>query len=605
MQITDKQLQNYKIFIGGNSECFLHAASELKKYLLRITGVTVEIANNDCGSKMFILSVDKELDLAHTDAFKTGVLGDNVYIVGKTERGLIYGVYDLIERFLGVDFFTADCETVPFKKVIEIGEFSYEPLFSMRTYLVGDTFGELADQDFMAKVKVKDVYTEPDKAHGGNIGVYGRNVSHNFRFYVPYEKYGKTHPEFYRAITVNGEDMVTVDITNGLKDDGSIDRTMAESVVKSTIDEMYKDVVAMPDVNVFTLTQEDGPDYFDDDHNRSLAKIYKRSGLLVRFCNAVVRGVNKRAKKELGRTIKLMTFAYDYAKDAPVKTIDGKVCPIDQTVIADENLIIQFALFSNGAYGYFDVRQNEDVLKPMREWQVIAKEFWFWGYDIAFNNYFAFYDTFKNIDENVKGFKDYGISYLCIQGSNDSKRNWQCNMRAYAYRQKMNGNSLSAKELIDKYINGYYSVAGDSVRKFIKLFHDNYSELLNSGKPVNFMNFGSFALGENNPYRMLESAVEEIEKGEELIKRAYSGEEKDVYLKRLAAVKTTALDLIYLNYYYYFPDGNETGRAKCREKFVSCARFAGIDRAREGYTLDAYVEFTESEVVIPGKEKIV
>lgn len=118
---------------------------------------------------------------------------------------VVYAAFAFVEECLGVKFLTADCEIVPKKDVVKVERYVYEPLFEMRTYLVGDTFQSLADQDFMAKVRIKDVYTESDDAHGGKIEVYGRNVSHNFHYYVPYEKYGNTHPEFYRHIVVNDE----------------------------------------------------------------------------------------------------------------------------------------------------------------------------------------------------------------------------------------------------------------------------------------------------------------------------------------------------------------------------------------------------------------
>ena len=394
--------------------------------------------------------------------------------------------------------------------------------------------------------------------------------------------------------------MTTIDITNGLCDDGTVNEKMSESVVKTVIDEMYKDVVTHPDVTTFMLTQEDGSDYFDDENNRRLAAKYKRGGLLVRFCNAVIRGVNERAKKNLGKTVKLMTFAYDYAKDAPVKRENGKIVPIDESVVADENLVIQFALFSNAAYNYFDERQ-EEITKTTREWGYVAKEFWFWAYDIAFNNYFGYYDSFKNIDANVKGFKNYGITYLCMQGSNDSRKSWQCNMRAYAYRQLMNGSKKSANRLIDEYIDGYYSVAADNVREFMRLFSDNYAKKIADGEDIKFTTFGNFTNGENNPYDMLQKAIKAIEDGERKINERFDGKEREIYLKRLAGVKTTPLDLIYLNYYSYFPGGNEADRAKKREEFVVTAQFAEIDRARENYSLDRYVAFTETEVKIPGK----
>lgn len=598
LTITNERLKNYTVMSDGLDDASRRTAvGAVIDYLYKVTGV--KIAECDGGENRISLILDRSLKTSHVDGFVIKPDGDDVKIIGRTNRAVVYAAFAFAEECLGVKFLTADCEIIPHKTVFSVNEYSYEPLFEMRTYLVGDTFQITADQDFMAKVRVKDVFTEPDAAHGGKIEVYGRNGSHNFHFYVPYEKYGKTHPEFYRHIIVNDEKMTTIDITNGLNDDGTINEDMPESVVKIVIDEMYGDVVAHPEANIFTLTQEDGSDYFDDDNNRRLAAVYKRSGLLVRFCNAVIRGVNERAARELGRTVRLMTFAYDYAKDAPVICENGKIEPVDASVVADENLIIQFALFSNAAYDYFDPRQDAEIGRALKEWRTIARTFWFWAYDIAFNNYFGFYDSFKNIDANIRGFKSYGIDYLCMQGSNDSCRNWQCNIRAYAYRKSINGSKLPANRLMDEYIDGYYSVAADNVKEYIRLFSDNYAEKLNAGDDVRFTTFGNFTNGANNPLEMLEKAIAVIEDGEKRITAEYSGEERETYLKRLAGVKTTALDMLYLNYYDYYPNGNEENRGSVRDRFVSTARYADIDCAREHYSLDRYVAFTESEVKIP------
>lgn len=601
MQIEKNALKKYSVCTSGLTDSVALTATEaIKKYVYAVTGVKLSDGESE---RKILLKADENLDSPHVDGFIIDTDGNDVTITGKTQRAVVYAAFAFAEECLGVKFLTADCEIVPVKDCITVKKYVYEPLFEMRTYLVGDTFQESADQDFMSKVRVKDVYTVPDDAHGGKIEVYGRNVSHNFHFYVPYEKYGKTHPEFYRHIVVNDKEMTTVDITNGLNEDGSLNESMSESVAKSVIDEMYKDVEAHPEVITFMLTQEDGPEYFDDENNRRLEAKYKRSGLLVRFCNAIIRAVNERAKKNLGRTVKLMTFAYDYAKEAPVKTENGKIVPIDDSVIADENLIIQFALFSNALYSYFDVRQT-DVVRITSEWRVVAKDFWFWAYDIAFNNFFGYYDSFKNIDDNVKNFREYGITYLCVQGSNDSCKSWQCNMRAYAYRQIMNGNKLSANRLIDEYIDGYYSVAADSVKEFMRIFSDNYVQKAAEGNEIGFSTFGNFTNGENNPYDMLEKAVKTLEDGEAKIKARFVGEEREKYLKRIAGIKVTPLDLIYLNYYYYFPEGNETDRLAMRAEFVATARYAEIDRAREDYSLDRYVAFTETEVKIPDEYQV-
>ena len=142
------------------------------------------------------------------------------------------------------------------------------------------------------------------------------------------------------------------------------------------------------------------------------------------------------------------------------------------------------------------------------------------------------------------------------------------------------------------------------MRELINLFSSNYAERVSRGEDIRFTTFGNFSNGENNPYEMLVKAIKAIETGEKKITERYDGKEREKYLKRLAGVKTTPLDILYLNYYYYFPQGNETDRAKAREAFVETARFAEIDAAREHYTLKRYVEFTESEVKTEDKKSI-
>ena len=61
---------------------------------------------------------------------------------------------------------------------------------------------------------------------------------------------------------------------------------------------MKKDAIAHPEATVFNFTQEDGPYYFDDDNNRRLESKYKRSGILIRFCNVVARELNKFTEKD-------------------------------------------------------------------------------------------------------------------------------------------------------------------------------------------------------------------------------------------------------------------------------------------------------------------
>ncbi len=615
--IRKEDLKNYTVIIPESaSDCLLYAAELLKAYLFKATKERVSIsASQDLSDKIFSLGNTKQWQrktekpslsrIQNDDGCILDSEGDNVYVVGKTDRGVLYGVVEYLERFLNIRFFKSDCEVVPETAQLPLPKgYSYNPPICMRTYLLGDTYDDTRAEGYITpkidqfvKTHTRDVFTVIDEKHGGKIQLYGRNISHNFHFYVPYERYGKTHPEFYREITVNNEKLHTIDITNGLLPDGSIDESQEESVVKIVIEEMKKDILQYPDVKVFLLTQEDGDEYFDDDNNRAQEEKYKRSGMLIRFCNAVVRALNAWSKETLaGRVIKLATFAYSYAQYAPVKKEEGKILPLDPTVVADENLIIQLAIFANGVYSYFDERQDERVKNALSEWKVIGKTFWFWGYDADFSNYLSYHDSFHTVKQNVQGFIDYGIDYLCINGAYDTEYCWQGNIRAYMYHRLMWDPTLDDKELLNDYIAHYYGEGAEAVHTFMRLFHEAYEETKRRGQSVYATTWGSHTYAKNNPLEMLKESIKAIEDGEEKIgKAALTEEEKERYLKRLWCVKATPLNILYLNYKEYYPTASETERLQAKDNFVECAKKAGIDNAREHMSLQAYVDFVESD----------
>ena len=590
-----------KILTAENAdECIVYSAKTLKKYILKVSGEELGISTEPDGKASFSVGktavvTDDEYKTATSDVegdgFSLSVLRGNVLIAAKTSRGVMYGVYDYIEKFLGVRFLTADAEYIPENGSIVVPDKNYfsNPDFSMRTYLFGDTFQDTADMDHIARTRTVDLFTEVDKTHGGKTTVYGRNVNHNFHFYVPFEKYGNDHPEFYRFIYVNAEILPTIDITNGITDDGKLDESMDVSVAKIVIDEMKKDIEKYPDVEVFCFTQEDGPYYFDDEHNHALEAKYKRSGILIRFCNVLVRELNKYLAEKGSRRIKIMTFAYDYAKEAPVKTENGNLVPLDETVVADENLIIQLALFRNGYYDYFSDKQEPHIRKSMSEWKIVADNFWFWAYDSDFHRYLFFYDSFRNIAKDVRGFKDYGITYLCVQGSHDSTHIWQNKIRAYAYRKLMWNSKLDDNRLIDEFIDLYYGEGANAVRTIISLFHKQFEKLEEDGKTVFCGSFGSCEKPEANPPELLYEAIKAVEKGEQKISSTSLPEKtKAEFIRRLEEVRLTPLMLLCDNYYFYYPSAPREEYEAARKDFFDCAERANLDKVAERWTTDMY-----------------
>lgn len=587
--------------------CLLHSKELLEHYLdLVFAGVESE-------GKTFSLVLlkdkpsygEKAQGINKNDGFVYFQDDCKTIFLAKTPRGVLYSVITYLQDDLGVRFYHEDEEYIPTlnRLILPISR-TVNPLFNMRNYLVGKTYDNVWDKDCapavlpnMEKNRVLDVFTPMDKERGGVAPVYGRNVSHNFHFYCPYEKYGQSHPEFFAKIKSGSIDNITIDITNGIKDeDGTLDESMDVSVAKAVIEEMKKDILSHPDCIYFSLTQEDGQEYFDDEHNRELEKKYKRSGILIRFCNVVARAIHSWAEKELHRNVRLITFAYDYASEAPVKEDSGVISPIDPTVIADESLTIQMALFSNAIYTYFSPKQDASIIKAMKEWKVIAKSFWFWGYDTDFANYYAYFDTFHHAKENIQGFLDYGIDYLLIQGTHDARRNWQCDAKSYVYARLMWDLSLDQKALLEEYLHAYYGPSGKYVSDFIGLFHSRFEKLLEDGEDLCLKNWGNENYPSTLPKEIVLKGLDILKEGEKAIEESGLPPSRiETLRKRLYGVMTTPLNTLYLNFKAYYPEAGEEEKEALKREFLLKAKLSGEDQARETFPIEKYLEFVESD----------
>ena len=155
MYIKKEDLKNYTVVLPESaSECLLYAAELLKIYLFKATGESVMIsAIQDLSEKIISLGATKQYErkkekpdfskIKNDDGFFIDSEKENLYVVGLTDRGVLYGVVEYLERFMNIRFFRADCEAVPTLSQLPLPkEFCYSPPLRMRTYLVGDTYDD-------------------------------------------------------------------------------------------------------------------------------------------------------------------------------------------------------------------------------------------------------------------------------------------------------------------------------------------------------------------------------------------------------------------------------------------------------------------------------
>ena len=444
-----------------------------------------------------------------------------------------------------------------------------------------------------------------DEKHGGRSSIWGRNSQHNFHFYCDpegmegqygaaegqtlYEKYGDKwfykHPQYGW----------TVNLTNGITADGKLDTSMENSVVKTIIEEMKKDIVANPDIVYFNLDQEDGPFFYPytDPADLEIEKKYGRSGILIRFMNVVLEELQKWSDEtQNGREINIVTFAYSYTVTAPVKKQGKKTKPIDDTVIADDNLYIRLCIYENPVYTYEDPKQDQATIKNMTDWKLCASNFFLWGYDMDFANYLWYYPNRGRYSDNLRYVKDMGYTYAMFQGTQNSKTAWYGGMNSYVVSKLMWDIDRNPEELYEEYIHHYYgSIAEPYLNQFFNTFDQHYASLLADGNEIIVLNGGgNHTSAEFWDLSLLQLGCTILENAEAAVQESteYTAAEKEKYIRRIANVRATPMYMILKNYATYYPYGGTAGRLNFLKQFIEVAELGAVDRVSEGQTLESF-----------------
>ena len=145
------------------------------------------------------ISEDKELG---DDGFEIRSADGAVSLRGG-KRGVLYGVYELLERYGGVMWLSPDHTHIPASASFDVPmgvSIREKPAYISRRL---STFETSVHPDFGTRLRLNDVSL--DEKFGGRTPVFDKvlDKSHSFLKLVPPEKYYDTHPEYFSL--VNGK----------------------------------------------------------------------------------------------------------------------------------------------------------------------------------------------------------------------------------------------------------------------------------------------------------------------------------------------------------------------------------------------------------------
>ena len=175
-----------------------YAAEELAAYVKKITGVDIAAAKSGALRRIVLENGDEALG---TDGFEISAEGDTLFVRGGV-RGVIYGVYEILERFGGVGWFSSWHEIVPALDRLSVPDgvrIREIPAFALREPFWYDP---IKNNAFAVKIRKNHAgWSDIPEHMGGECRTGSKRLrGHTFEKLVPPERYFKDHPEYFSEI---------------------------------------------------------------------------------------------------------------------------------------------------------------------------------------------------------------------------------------------------------------------------------------------------------------------------------------------------------------------------------------------------------------------
>ncbi len=436
LQLAHQGQSGYSIILQpGASATDSLAARELQRYLAEISGAALpvltlgESASDSAiwigGSgrvKTFPIGVDWAA--LKEDGFLLAANDSALIIAGGREKGTLYGVYHLLETYLGCRKYSPEAEVIPrSRKVI---------LPRMHDLQVpGITFRE--PHYYPA---FDDGYREWHKldTHRDEWSMW----VHTFNQLVPPSVWFNSHPEYFSEV-------------NGIRiPDGQLCLSNPD-VFRLVVEELRRRMAEHPEARYWSVSQNDT---YNPCQCEECSRIDREEGS---HAGSLIRFVNRVAAEFPDKII--ATLAYQYTRRAPLH-----VKP------ADNVLVVLCTIECNRSRPIEIDPSSRSFVKDIRDWSRITDNILVWDYVVQFRNLVSPFPNLQVLQPNIRFFLKNGVKAMFQQGAGNNIGEL-AELRSYLIA-KLLWNPRADVEAIEKdFLEGYYGKAAPFLKSYLDLMH--------------------------------------------------------------------------------------------------------------------------------------
>lgn len=450
--LVNNKASEYKIVIPAEpSSLEQRSAKVLQNYIQQISGVQLPVVRGDAaaGNAALYLGHTPKGDKIHpaklaAESYLLETRGKDLIVMGGSGKGLIYGVYALLED-IGCKKLSNAPAYVPELATIEIPILHEEvrPQFEYRE----SYYPACADAEYMEWNKLQkfeDLW-----------GLWG----HSYNKLVPPQTYFEAHPEYYALV-------------KGVRQPSQLCLSN-EDVYKIVVADLKKRIGDNPDAIYWSVSQNDDIGYCECDKCKPVNDEQGTpAGSLIKFVNKVAG--NFRDKK-------ITTLAYAYTHKAP------------KSLKPAGNVYI----FLSNIEAYRDKPLGEEgsasqFRTDLKAWGGLTTNLFVWDYITEFTNYLAPFPNMHTLQPNIQYMKENGVKGIFAQGSGETYSEW-AELRCYVEAKLLADSKADTKKLTSDFMMSYYgSQAGKPLLDYLNMVQDrmlaSHRKLDIYGNPINEWN---------------------------------------------------------------------------------------------------------------------
>ncbi|MBR3222890.1 MAG: DUF4838 domain-containing protein [Kiritimatiellae bacterium] len=437
------------------AESVRYAAEELRDFTEKTVGVRLPIVTDadPLPPKAILLGQtrytrDSAGDVG-TDGFRLLARPPHLFVMGSPERGVLYGAYELLERYAGCRWYASWHAVVPKLERLAVPaalDVTEKPAFVMRE---PHWYDVLKHPDFAARLRVNArSWCRTEAKYGGEPCRFGGglDICHTFEKLLPTKEFFDTHPEYFSMM---GGRRVK-EKTQPCLTNPDVLRIVTERV----LERIRKD----PGARFYGVSQNDNtkgctcPECkaVDDEEG-------SRAGTLVRFLNALGEAVEKEFPDAV-----IETLAYQYTRRPPKKTrLRHNVVPCLCTIECD------FAQ----PIGRSPYRHNIDFLSDIKGWSAQTDGLLVWDYTTDFSHFPLPFANVRSLQGNLRLFRANGARYVYEEGDHKGRHADFGELKTWLLAKWMWNPDLPEAELLDDFFAGYYGAGAPFVRRYFEELH--------------------------------------------------------------------------------------------------------------------------------------